>query len=285
MLFLFIGMGILPLAMSKTLDSYNSGDFNLNGNIWYVGGSGPGNYSSIQDAIDNASSGDCIFVRNGTYRENIVVYKENLTIKGENKYTTVIDGCGIEEVINIVADYTTITGFTIMNSSRVFIDGIGIQISSDTNIIKENIVLNNIFGIWILNSSNTITKNIISSNAVYGIFVGLQDVIGIQGTPINNSIHRNNITSNGYGIVFYIPSKNNYIYNNNFINNKHRSFFQYSIDNKWDGNYWDDWIGLKCRLFRKIPYFILGLKTDRFILDTPWINLDRHPQLEPYEIN
>jgi len=30
-------------------------------NILYVGGSGEGNYSSIQDAIDNASDGDTIF--------------------------------------------------------------------------------------------------------------------------------------------------------------------------------------------------------------------------------
>jgi hypothetical protein len=37
------------------------------GDILYVGGSGEGNYSTIQDAVDNASDGDTVFVYNGTY--------------------------------------------------------------------------------------------------------------------------------------------------------------------------------------------------------------------------
>ena len=35
---------------------------NLYGNILYVGGSGPGNFTSIQDAVNNASEGDTVFV-------------------------------------------------------------------------------------------------------------------------------------------------------------------------------------------------------------------------------
>ena len=39
------------------------------GNTLYVGGSGEGNYTKIQDAINNASDGDTVFVYNGTYYE------------------------------------------------------------------------------------------------------------------------------------------------------------------------------------------------------------------------
>ena len=35
---------------------------NYNGNTLYVGGSGPGNFTKIQDAIDNASNGKTVFV-------------------------------------------------------------------------------------------------------------------------------------------------------------------------------------------------------------------------------
>jgi hypothetical protein len=35
------------------------------GNILYVGGGGPGNYTKIQDAINNAINGDTIFVFSG----------------------------------------------------------------------------------------------------------------------------------------------------------------------------------------------------------------------------
>ena len=38
-----------------------------NDNTLYVGGSGEGNYTKIQDAIDDASDGDIVFVYNGTY--------------------------------------------------------------------------------------------------------------------------------------------------------------------------------------------------------------------------
>ena len=37
----------------------------------YVGGSGPGNFSKIQDAVDNTSDGDIVFVYSGFYQENI----------------------------------------------------------------------------------------------------------------------------------------------------------------------------------------------------------------------
>ena len=40
-------------------------------NIIYVGGTGVGNYTNIQDAIDISSNDDTIFVYNGTYYENI----------------------------------------------------------------------------------------------------------------------------------------------------------------------------------------------------------------------
>ncbi|MCK4443471.1 MAG: hypothetical protein KAW09_02940, partial [Thermoplasmata archaeon] len=36
----------------------------------FVGGSGPGNYTTIQGAIDAASLQDTVFVYNGTYLEN-----------------------------------------------------------------------------------------------------------------------------------------------------------------------------------------------------------------------
>src|SRR4030042_2566389 len=61
-----------------------------NGNWFYVGGSGPNNYSRIQDAIDNASNGDTVYVFNGTYYERLAIYSE-INLIGENRDNTIID--------------------------------------------------------------------------------------------------------------------------------------------------------------------------------------------------
>ncbi len=67
---------------------------------------------SIQDAIDNAEPGDTICVHVGTYVENLVVRK-SLTLVGENRSTTVINGDGRADIIRVTADGCTISGFTI----------------------------------------------------------------------------------------------------------------------------------------------------------------------------
>ena len=51
----------------------------------------PDDYSTIQLGINNANPGDTIFVRNGVYYENIIIEKK-ITLVGENKNNTIIDG-------------------------------------------------------------------------------------------------------------------------------------------------------------------------------------------------
>ena len=47
-------------------------------------GSGSGQISTIQEAVDAAEAGDVIIIKPGTYVENINVSKERLTIKPES---------------------------------------------------------------------------------------------------------------------------------------------------------------------------------------------------------
>lgn len=71
-----------------------------------------GAYTIIQDAIDDASHGDTVFVYNGTYNENVIVNK-TINLTGEDRNSTIIHGDGNGDVINVTADWVNISGFTI----------------------------------------------------------------------------------------------------------------------------------------------------------------------------
>ena len=100
----------------------------------------PDDYSTIQEAINAASAGDVIHVKAGTYFENVVVNK-SLSLIGEDKETTVIDGGQAGTVIRVIASNVTVTGFKIQNSGK-FDVGISIEESSHVN-VTDNIAINN----------------------------------------------------------------------------------------------------------------------------------------------
>ena len=73
---------ILTLAISLTLVAsilviFPTENVKALGTTLFVGGSGPGNYSSIQAAIDDANPGDTVFVYSDSspYYEQITVDK------------------------------------------------------------------------------------------------------------------------------------------------------------------------------------------------------------------
>jgi parallel beta-helix repeat protein len=255
----------------------------IKSNILYVGGSGDGNYSSIQDAINNSENGTVIYVYNGAYYENLLINK-SITLTGENKYNTIIDGNGLGTVITIVANNVSVNGFSIQNSSLYYTDCLvsGLKIYSNYNIISDNIITNNQIGIsisgnacypyYLLNLTNNssieneIIDNLITKNSIIGI--------GIYRSS-NSTFYKNNITSNNVGIVNFV-SNNNYFYLNNLQNNTENvndsgSNFWFS---KGFGNYYDDYIGLD--------------KNNDGMGDTPYDipggdNIDEYPLMMPYD--
>jgi parallel beta-helix repeat protein len=191
------------------------------GFILYVGGNGPGNFSRIQDAIDNASDGDTVFVYDDSspYYENLIVYK-SINLIGEDKNTTIIDGDVSGNVVYILTDWVNITGFTIQNGGNEWDEG-GIHINSNYNTITDNIISNNTNDGIYLNESieNIITINIISNNEGNGIELPYY-------TSNNTTITGNKIFNNDNGIFIY-ASNDNIIIDNSFINNGLYIYFPY----------------------------------------------------------
>ena len=235
---LFTGTCTVPAIahdMEKTSQSTSSG------NWLYVGGGGSGNYTKIQDAIDNAVDGDFIYVFAGIYYENILIHK-SLHLIGENAEITIIDGCELDQVVIITADLVTIERFTIRNNGINHPSGYiaGIWVDSNHITISNNIIVDNygagIFftqvsditicknnisesdnGIWIYDSiNNNITNNDIHNN-YYGIRLG-----GSSNQIIANTIHHNY----EYGISLVNGVQNN-VQDNTIFSNDDVGIFLY----------------------------------------------------------
>jgi parallel beta-helix repeat protein len=233
----------------------------INGKTLYVGGSRPENYAKIQDAIDNASDGDTVFVYNGTYFENIVIDK-TISLIGENKNGTIIDGNGVGDVVYISVTIGIFSGFTIQNSgddrySKLKCNaGMKIDSNGSFNIIGNNIV-HNFFGIISYNTySIKIAGNIISNNA-YGIYLSNSSINNISKNIITNDydgisyhgirlvqtdntiVASNTISNSYYGDGINLQSVDNTLVINNTISNNHDGIAIYfpSNNNTITGNY------------------------------------------------
>jgi len=286
-IFLFISVSVIS-STAIVVDKQFSMPTNYDGDTLYVGGSGPGNYSKIQDAIDNANDGDTVFVYDDSspYYENVIVNK-SINLIGENRDTTVIDGGGEDDVVYVSAEGVNITGFTVENGGHVCIavfdfNGTLVDMYCDSGIeIRSN--SNNVFGniisiIFIKESSdNSIFHNKInrvelfksSNNAIFNNTV-LKSFIMYYS--IENIIFENNIN---HRLSLKNSSNYNRIFHNNFVLN----ILDDKCDNIWDngypmcGNYWDDYIGEDNDGdgVGDTPYNISGGN-----------NQDRYPLMEPY---
>jgi parallel beta-helix repeat protein len=181
-------------------------------NTWYVddvlGNGGPGNppedFTSIQDAINASSDGDTIYVYNGTYYENVIVNK-TLTLMGEDKNTTIVDGGWSDDPMYVSSDWVNISGFTVTHSGVNWYDaGIDLDSVEDCR-IADNIAIENARGFrqYYSNRSN-LSGNIAVDNWDYGFFITYSN---------NNSIMGNNVSNSDSGI-YLISSNDNTVSRN-----------------------------------------------------------------------
>ena len=255
-LILFVGSSFISTIGGLAVEKESNLPI-FNGNTLFVGGTGEGNYSTIQDAIDNASDGDTIFVYNGTYYENPVIGK-SIDLIGESKENTIINSSSkFSNVVTINKDWVNISEFTIENCEGIEVAGM--KVGADYCLIKEIIFRNNEpyglslnpsdyttiidskflenrIGIYTKFSDyNTISNNIVSDNEQYGIvcaFSSNNNIIdnkassnGIIGLITNNCnyfyISNNTAISNEQNGMYILDSNNIKVFKNNILNNNY----------------------------------------------------------------
>ena len=128
-------------------------------------------YRNINDGIFNSTEGDLIYVFNGTYYENVTIYKK-LTLEGENKTSTIIDGLYQENVILVTIDNVNIKNFTIRNSGG-YKDNAGIKLDSNNNIIEGCKIYRTKTGVHIQNSNNNQINSCLFHTNGEGIYIQL----------------------------------------------------------------------------------------------------------------
>jgi len=182
----------------------------------------PDYYPTIQQAVDVAVSGDTVKVAPGTYNEAVHVYRSNISLIGQSRQTTIINGSGANYGIWVVytdnADKTTISGFTLKNSGKTKAGGFcaGVYFNNSSYcIVSNNIISNNKEGIYMDNSyNNTIIGNAIVSNSD----VGIASVFSSDGNFISNNTMEYNIQGIG---VFRTIGKGDTISDNVVRKNKY----------------------------------------------------------------
>ena len=269
----FYGLIVTLLLTNILVLSSNMQQVEAEPKTWTVDDDGPADFSSIQEAINTASSGDTLYVKNGTYYENVEVNK-TLSLIGESKENTIVDGGGNAAVIYVEEDHVLVTGFTVRNSGWGYYyyesSGISTDMASFCN-ISDNIATNIRYGIssW-LGQNNSINHNTISnaeqgislngpqyttviSNSIWNTSTGIGLWVNSAYTTIitntisdssDTGIHAdnspcalviNNIITDNYIGIYLSQSYFDKIYHNSFVNNTQQVFLSNSAT--WDNGY------------------------------------------------
>ena len=108
----------------------------------------PDDYPTIQQAVDSAQPGDWVFVRSGTYAEDVDV-NTPIVLVGESRDNTTVDAAGSPYAIAILTSGVRIAGLTVRRGDA------GISIAPapvSDNTIEDCLVRDNTYGIYVQES-------------------------------------------------------------------------------------------------------------------------------------
>lgn len=171
----------------------------------------PGDYSKIADALGNADAGDTIFVKRGTYNENISLIM-GVVLKGEDPLTTIIDG-GRRGPTVMGTSGAEMSHFTVRNGIE------GILCENAAPYIHHCYVMDNkATGIGAFISLPHLRNNVVYGNRWSGI-------LAWGAKSLDASIEQNVVLRNGYSGLALKGPTNVIARNNIFMENHYYGVF------------------------------------------------------------
>lgn len=135
----------------------------------------PDDYASIQEAIDNATDYDTLFIKDGLYIEAVIVYRP-LTIIGESQAGTVIENDDPFAVL-MVANRASLSSVTVQGTSV----GAGLILQASNCVIEDVTVRDCLWGIWINRAYHNVVRNVqCLNNSWQGVLVEEADETLLQ---------------------------------------------------------------------------------------------------------
>jgi parallel beta-helix repeat protein len=190
-----INANTAPLSISEK----TTYDFGLTKGQWfYVGGSGAGNYTRIQDAVDNTSDGDTVFVYDDAspYLETVSI-NTSIRLLGENETTTIIDAGTTDFAVAVCfrADHGRFEHFDLRNTGW---ESYALTVyNAEDFVIANNSFLGNFNGAYVEDSDQVL----IADNT----FVGDREAFKVWflSSSSSASILRNHFLDNIDGLTVY----------------------------------------------------------------------------------
>lgn len=220
----------------------------LASDVWHVALDGSGDFTSIQDAIDQAASGDTIMIKAGSYSEDVTVHsRDGLSIIGDGMDQVTLTGLKRVGTLHIGKWPYGATNVTIQGLSVIQHGGLGIGIFNGSGIVLKNIRVNGMVfsqqvqnvhlkdcvigesettGVAFADSTGTLIDNIIYRND-HGVAIGGKSDITIQ---------RNVITRNLYEAVLLTDQSKARLIQNTLVDNGGGAAFQDETQAEVQGN-------------------------------------------------
>ena len=179
--------------------------------VVFVGGTGPGNFSSIQEAVATVSSGGLVVIYPGVFHDQVMLNK-SVELRGSGQNVTVINGSRQGNVVTVAADDVTIRNLTVQGSGLQFPDT-GLLVRANGTRVLNVTSTDNFYGaiLWWGSSDAVFESDHIFANHRCGIYFPHSSGNRIQGNVITDN------PVNGCGL--YEDSNHNTIVNNTFARN------------------------------------------------------------------